>query len=229
MLYRMYELLYSAFGPQHWWPASSPFEVLVGAILTQQAAWSNVEMAIRKLKKHGELGPDLILSLPLPVLKEAIRSSGYFNQKAERLVHVVREIEKGGGLERFLQRPTTKVREELLAIKGIGKETADSIMLYAGGHPVFVVDAYTFRIAGRLDPNEYGKIAEKKDYDAAQSLFTEAVENLAKTGEKGGDMVEISREFHALIVELGKRNCRKSEPLCKTCPLKDICIYSSSA
>ena len=226
MLREIYRSLYSAFGPQHWWPATSPFEVLVGAILTQQAAWSNVELAIDNLKKHGELTPDLVLSLPADELKAAIRPSGYFNQKADRLVQVVREIEAKGGLEKFLDRPTHIVREELLAIKGIGKETADSIMLYAGRHPVFVVDAYTFRLLGRIDPPRFGEMAEKRDYDAVQHLFSEAVRELAEEGEKEGDVVEIAREYHALIVELGKRNCRKSRPICDTCPLREICYFS---
>ncbi len=227
MFKKVYLNLYERFGPQHWWPASSPFEVLVGAILTQQAAWSNVEMAITNLKRQGELTPELILSLPPDALKEAIRPSGYFNQKAERLVHVVAEIEQMGGLDEFLNRPTPAVREELLAIKGIGKETADSILLYAGRHPVFVVDAYTFRMLGRLDPNKYGKIAERRDYDAVQAVFMKALENLAEVGEKEGNCVEISREYHALIVELGKRNCRKSRPVCNDCPLRDLCLYPS--
>ena len=228
MLSEVYRRLYEAFGPQHWWPASSPFEVLVGAILTQQAAWSNVEMAIENLKKHGELTPEAILSLSEDDLKAAIRPSGYFNQKAKRLVHVVEEIEERGGLKRFLARPTEEVRKDLLSIKGIGKETADSIMLYAGRHPVFVVDAYTFRMLGRLDGHLYGGIAEKKDYDAVQSVFMESIGQLAGEGEKNGDAVEISREYHALIVELGKRNCRKSAPSCEACPLKGICLYSSA-
>jgi len=226
MLSTIYHRLYRTFGPQHWWPASSPFEVLVGAILTQQAAWSNVEIAIDNLKRHGELTPELILNLQPDILKKDIRPSGYFNQKAERLVHVVDEIEKNGGLEAFLERPTEEVRRDLLVIKGIGNETADSIMLYAGRHPVFVVDAYTFRLLGRINPEKYGKIAERRDYSAVQRLFLRAVENLKREGVKGGDSVLIAREFHALIVELGKRNCRKSRPLCNTCPLKDICLYS---
>jgi len=226
MLSETYRLLHSAFGPQHWWPASSSFEVLVGAILTQQAAWSNVEMAIDNLKKYGELTPELILSLPPDTLRDAVRPSGYFNQKADRLVHVVREIEQKGGLARFLDRPTLSVRKELLAIKGIGKETADSIMLYAGRHPTFVVDAYTLRMLGRLDMERHGEIAEKRDYDSVQALFMNAVEELARDGEKNGDTGEISREFHALIVELGKRNCRKKRPLCDTCPLEGICQFS---
>ncbi len=226
MLSETYRLLHSAFGPQHWWPASSPFEVLVGAILTQQAAWTNVEMAINNLKEYGELAPELILSLQPDTLRDAVRPSGYFNQKAKRLVHVVKEIEQKGGLERFLDRPTMVVRKELLAIKGIGKETADSILLYAGKHPVFVVDAYTFRMLGRLDPIRFWEIAARRDYDAVQALFTDAVKELAHEGEKNGDAVEVSREYHALIVELGKRNCRKRIPLCGSCPLREICQFS---
>ena len=224
MLRKIYFAMYSEFGPQHWWPAESPFEVLVGAILTQQTAWTNVEKAISNLKKLAPLTPELILSLEPEKLRGAIKPSGYFNQKAERLKHVVKEIEVKGGLEAFLSRPTETVRSDLLAIKGIGKETADSIMLYAGRHPVFVVDAYTFRMLGRLNM-EYMEVAERRDYDTVQALFSRAVDDLAKTNEKGGDRVEIAREYHALIVELGKRHCRGKKPRCHNCPLSTLCAY----
>ncbi|MFZ3212834.1 MAG: base excision DNA repair protein, partial [Terriglobales bacterium] len=157
-----YQALMAAWGPQDWWPAYARFEVIVGAFLTQNTAWTNVERALRRLRDEGTLNCDGIRRTPLPRLARMIRSSGYFRQKAQRLKNFVRYLDAGygGSLERMFAQPTEKLREELLALNGVGPETADSILLYAGGHPVFVVDAYTRRILER-----HGLITAKARYE----------------------------------------------------------------
>lgn len=203
----IYDRLYRYFGPQHWWPGETPFEIIVGAILTQNTSWQNVARAIDNLKKAMVLTPEKLHSLPLDKLARLIRPSGYFNIKATRLKEFLKFLFKnyGGSLKKMFSRPLEDLRKEILSIKGIGPETADSILLYAGGFPVFVVDAYTKRIFSRQK-----LLSEEAEYHQVQELFSR---NLKKD-------VQLYNEYHALIVRLGKDFCRKTNPKCETCPIK---------
>lgn len=207
---KVYKLLLDAFGPQHWWPGDSPFEVIVGAILTQQAAWRNVELAIGALKRDGRLDIEGIHLMKLPTLERYVRPTGFYRQKARRLRGVVRYLatEWDGDLDAFFSRDVGIVRDELLALDGVGKETADSILLYAAGKPIFVVDAYTRRILERLG----GDI--ELDYDSIQDYFTERLPLDAG----------LFNEYHALLVKLGKDHCR-TKPVCEGCPLLSVCEF----
>jgi endonuclease-3 related protein len=205
-LHAYYDALFAAHGPQHWWPGRTAFEVIVGAILTQNTSWTNVELAIRNLRREELLTPRAMASVSLARLALLVRSSGYFRQKAKKLkcfVHFLRS-EYGGSLTRMFRTPTAALREKLLAVHGIGPETADSILLYAGKHPVFVVDAYTRRMLER-----HGLAAPAQSYEEIRRLFER---NLA------GD-VALYNEFHALIVRTGKEYCRTRNPRCDECPL----------
>jgi len=202
---RIYRLMLDRFGPQHWWPGETPLEVMVGAVLTQNTNWANVEKAITNLKEGGILSLDALAGTPAPLLAEFIRPSGYYNIKAGRLLNLIRHItEQHGDLDRFFSLDTTSLREELLACKGIGPETCDSILLYAAGRPVFVVDAYTHRMLLR-----HNLIWEEDGYYEMQELFTA---NLTED-------TELFNEYHALIVRLGKEFCRPRKPRCRECPL----------
>ena len=205
-LKKIYKKLFTAFGPQHWWPGDTPFEVIVGAILTQNTAWKNVEKAIHNLKKAKVLQPKKMHDLSERELAKLIRPAGYFNIKAKRLKHFLNYLfdRYGGRLDRMFRKRTDALRRELLSVNGIGPETADSILLYAGNHPVFVVDAYTKRIFSR-----HQIIKEDTDYHDIQKLF---VDNLPHD-------VKIFNEYHALIVSIGKDFCRNRKPLCSRCPL----------
>ena len=205
-LKKIYKKLFTAFGPQHWWPGDTPFEVIVGAILTQNTAWTNVEKAIHNLKKARLLTPRKMHDLSQAELAKYIRPAGYFNIKAKRLKHFLNYLfdNYGGSLNRMFKKRTDALRRELLSVNGIGPETADSILLYAGNHPVFVVDAYTKRIFSR-----HQIIKEDTDYHDIQKLF---VDNLPHD-------VKIFNEYHALIVSIGKDFCRNRKPLCSRCPL----------
>ncbi len=189
------------------------FEVAVGAILTQNTAWTNVEKALGKLIAAKALSPRRLASLPPARLRGLIRSSGYFRQKAGRLRNFCRFLldRWGGRLDRFLARPTETARGELLALNGVGPETADSILLYAGGHPVFVVDAYTRRFGGRFG------LFRTDDYHEVQRHFMSRMKA----------SVPRFREYHALLVELAKRFCR-ARPLCPPCPLRARCATGRS-
>lgn len=167
-----YEALFAIWGEQHWWPAHTPFEVIVGAYLTQNTAWTNVERALDRLRSAGVLHVEGIREVPLRRLHSLIRSAGYFRQKAKRLKKFVTFLDEryDGSLENMLARPTAELRQELLALNGIGPETADSILLYAGNHPVFVVDAYTRRILARHRIH-----SEKAPYDEIRELFEQAL------------------------------------------------------
>ena len=189
-----------------WWPARTPFEVIVGAILTQNTAWTNVERAIDNLRRERLLTPGAIERVSQARLARLVRPSGYFRQKAKKLKAFVQFLGKqyGGSLARMFRTPTTELREKLLGVHGIGPETADSILLYAGDHPVFVVDAYTHRILGRHNVTD-----GKPDYAAVRALFET---NLPK-------QAALYNEFHALIVNVGKNWCHKSRPRCGECPL----------
>jgi len=201
-----YNSLFTSLGPQHWWPGKTPFEIIVGAILTQNTAWKNVERAIGELRAAGLLSPLAIERVPLRRLEALIRSSGYFRQKARKLKAFCRFLrsEYGGSLGRMFETPTMELREKLLTVFGVGPETADSILLYAGEHPVFVVDAYTKRLLMR-----HGWIGEKARYEDVRWMFER---------HSPGDSRWFN-EFHALIVHVGKKFCRRQEPLCGQCPL----------
>jgi len=201
-----YNSLLTAFGPQRWWPGRTPFEVIVGAILTQNTSWTNVEQAIANLRRARLLTPGAIEKASPRKIEMLIRPSGYFRQKARKLKAFCAFLryEYGGSLKRMFAQPTAALREKLLAVFGIGPETADSILLYAGGHPVFVVDAYTKRMLAR-----HGWAAEDAKYEDVRWIFERRFP---------GETARFN-EFHALIVQTGKRYCRTREPLCGECPL----------
>jgi endonuclease-3 related protein len=203
---RWFHALYSAWGKQHWWPAQSRWEVIVGAFLTQNTAWTNVEHAMRNLRRARALSVSAIRRMPLRELEQLVRPAGYFRQKAQRLKAFVAWLDRnyGGSLDRMFARPTPQLREELLALNGIGPETADSILLYAGHHASFVVDAYTRRVLHR-----HGVLPATADYEEIRALFERAV-----AGEPLPPFVD------GLIVNVGKYHCRKPFPLCEGCPLK---------
>jgi endonuclease-3 related protein len=201
-----YDALFAAYGPQRWWPGRTPFEVIVGAILTQNTSWSNVASALRNLRREKLLTPRSIEAVSQPRLARLIRSSGYFRQKAKKLKCFVRflRMEYGGSLARMFRTPTSLLREKLLSVHGIGPETADSILLYAGQHPVFVIDAYTRRLLERH------RLAIPADsYEDLRQLFER---NLPREAA-------LYNEFHALIVRTGKEHCRTDNPRCGECPL----------
>jgi len=202
----VYKKLYARFGPQYWWPGRSPFEVMVGAILTQNTSWGNVEKAIIRLREKGRLSPAALYRLRQPRLAALIRPAGYYNIKAARLRNYTRFYldEFGGSVSRMARAEASCLRARLLAVNGIGEETADSILLYALGKPVFVVDAYTKRIFSR-----HGFFPADSDYARVQSVFTGAL----------GSDARLFNEYHALIVRLGKDYCHKTRPRCEGCPL----------
>ncbi len=233
-----YQTLYSACGPQHWWPAKTRFEVIVGAYLTQNTSWTNVEIALRNLRKDGRLTIEGIRRVPTVRLEALIRSSGYFRQKAARLKTFVTFVDEryGGSLVRMLAQPTEKLRPELLALNGVGPETADSILLYAGQHPVFVVDAYTRRIFAR-----HGILNEKAGYEEFRALCERALDGVAcgagdasqecarpSTAHSPSAMscarrsaqAQVFNDMHGLLVGVGKHYCLKAKPKCEECPLK---------
>ncbi len=240
-----YEALYKAWGPQHWWPAESRFEVIVGAYLTQNTAWTNVERALANLRAASILSMEGIRTVPLRKLQRLIRPSGYFRQKAARLKTFIRFLDKQyeGSLDKLFAEPTDKLREILLDLNGIGPETADSVLLYAGNHPVFVVDAYTRRI---LERHEI--LSGKADYEEIRMLLQRALEPLAHKQEEDPAplaapqiplrgaahhpsamstahrtaLVQVYNEMHGLIVGVGKNHCGKTKPKCDECPLRDF-------
>ncbi len=210
-LRKIYKALLKAYGKQNWWPAETPFEVCVGAILTQNTAWKNVERAIENLKKEGLLTPEKLSKVDLDKLKKLIKPAGFYNQKAERIKLFSSILLKNGGISSLRKIPKEKLRKMLLEIKGIGKETADSIILYAFDKPSFVVDAYTKRLLFRLGILK----RENENYDKVKGLFEREFPPSKKN-------VPIYKEFHALIVEHSKAHCRK-KPNCQGCPLKKFC------
>jgi len=207
----IYPRLYAAYGPQGWWPGGSPFEVVVGAILTQAAAWTNVEKAIDNLRAAGVLSPQGIMETPVDELARLVYPAGYYNAKARKLKAFVEMLfeRHGGDLDRLFTLPLSELRRELLATHGIGPETADAVILYAAGRPCFVIDAYTRRVFGRL-----GLAPARDDYGSWQRLFEEALP----------PDVALFNEYHALIDRHAKTYCRK-EPLCGQCFLREVCPY----
>jgi endonuclease-3 related protein len=207
----IYESLYGCFGPQRWWPAESPFEMVVGAILTQSTAWTSVEKAIANLKKMNALSPQALCGLDQVELARLVHPCGYFNSKAKKLKAFAEWLcnHFAGSLDDMFYYSTSRLRRELLGVYGIGEETADSILLYAGNRPVFVIDAYTRRIIDRL-----GLKPRIDGYGNYQNLF---MKNLPADPE-------MFNEYHALLVALGKEACRK-KPLCWKCCLKKMCRF----
>ncbi len=227
-LRRAYELMRARFGHQHWWPGETPFEVCVGAILTQNTAWSNVERAIANLKTARVLEPEKLFALPESELAELIRPAGYFNVKARRLRSFLRVLVEtfGGDLNKLFAGETSVVRGRLLAIVGIGPETADSMLLYAGGHHSFVIDAYTKRIFSRHGWSRKAESRKQKtenknpkpdDYDELKELCESALNQ--KTGMA---RLDYWQDYHAQLVMVGKHFCRTRAPRCAECPLKPL-------
>jgi endonuclease III related protein len=246
-----YRTLLAAWGPQHWWPAHTPLEVIVGAFLTQNTAWTNVERALANLRAANLLSLEAIRRIPLPDLELLIRPSGYFRQKSQRLKAFVAYLDRqhAGSLVGLFAQPTNELREQLLALNGIGPETADSILLYAGNHPVFVVDAYTRRI---LERHEI--LPQKTDYEEIRDLLERALVRAdrkpkvdAKERKSNRDghisnasvprtahppsamstaprtaLAQVYNEMHGLIVGVGKHYCKKSQPHCDGCPLQQF-------
>jgi endonuclease III related protein len=249
----IYSTLVRAWGRQHWWPAKTRFEVIVGAYLTQNTSWRNVEIAMRELRTARVLSLEGIRNVSIPRLERLIRSSGYFRQKARKLKTFVNFVDQkyGGSLTKMFAQPTEKLREELLSLNGVGPETADSILLYAGQHPVFVVDAYTRRLAVR-----HGILTDDASYEEARSLFERALNNVELIQLPGVDardymvgvesgvqarpigsaahppsrmslarrtpLAQVYNEMHGLIVSAGKQYCLKSKAQCDSCPLKPL-------
>ena len=212
----IYNRLFSAYGEQHWWPGSDPFEIIVGAILTQQVAWKNVEKAIAALKSAGLMAPEKLLHAPLDEVAALIRPTIYYNEKAKKLRSFLVFLQERhhGDLSDLLSLLLPALREELLSVHGIGEETADSIILYAAEKPSFVIDAYTRRIMQRL-----GLISGTEPYSSLRALF---MESIARD-------VKLYNEYHALLVRHGKERCRSRGPLCSDCPLSDVCAYAATA
>ncbi len=207
-----YTALLAHWGEQHWWPARTRMEMMLGAILTQNTAWANVEKAITNLRKNEALDFQTLEKSSIKELAEWIRPAGYFNQKAVYIKGMIETLREqfNGSLDKLFALDTPALRKELLSWKGIGPETADSILLYAAKRPVFVVDAYTKRFLSR-----HGQCDEKTSYDSIARLFTDA---LPKD-------VQLFNEYHALIVRLGKEHCN-TKPKCNGCPLE--CFLPSS-
>jgi endonuclease-3 related protein len=235
-----YYTLFQAWGPQHWWPARTRFEVIVGAYLTQNTSWTNVERALRRLRSAGLLNLRAMREVSLTKLESQIRSAGYFRQKAQRLKTFVAFLDDqyGGSLARMFAQPTAKLRQELLGLNGVGPETADSILLYAGQHPIFVVDAYTRRLLARHDI-----LPENAPYEVIRKLCERALARVAapdslpplKIGKqqvlfshrpspmslaKRSPVAQAYNDMHGLIVQIGKHYCLKSRPRCEQCPLQ---------
>ena len=207
ILIKIYRTLYQTYGPRHWWPGETSFEVMVGAILTQNTSWRNVEKAIQKLKGKGVLNPEGIHHLKRSELARLIKSSGYYRIKTDRLKSFIDFLfeEYDGNIKKMGRERLGELREKLLGVKGIGPETADSILLYGLKKPIFVVDAYTRRILSR-----HGIISEKASYEEVQKLFMDYLPRDEK----------LFNEYHALFVYLGKTVCKKI-PRCELCPLRD--------
>ena len=204
-LHEIYHALLNHFRHRNWWPGDTPLEVIVGAILTQNTAWKNVEKAIGRLKEAGVLSIKGLRTIPREHLAELIRPSGYYNQKALKIKAFLAFLQREyrGNLTRMFREDTRVLREKLLQVKGIGPETADSILLYAGGHLTFVVDLYTYRVATR-----HGWVPEDIDYESLREFFQDRIR----------PDVELYNDFHAQLVAVGNQYCRKT-PCCEECLL----------
>jgi endonuclease-3 related protein len=223
----VYQNLFDKFGPQKWWPGETRLEVIIGAVLTQNTAWQNVEKAIKNLKNEGLIDVQSLMDVEPKMLAELIRPSGYYNIKSLRLKEVItflsrnrvkslrlKEVitflSRNRGIENLLDHKSLELRNNLLKLNGVGEETADSILLYAFQKPIFVVDAYTKRVFSRV-----GLLDEGMHYGEVQTFFEK---NLKKDAA-------LYNEYHALIVKLGKEYCKKKEPLCNGCPIRKVCKY----
>jgi len=205
---KIYEILFKRFGEQHWWPGETDFEIIVGAILTQGTNWKNVEKSINNIKERGLLELEKFKNLSIEEIRELIKPSGFFNVKAKRLKNFLNEFSRRfRSIDEMKTMERDELRKYLLSIKGIGKETADSIILYALKKPIFVVDAYTRRILVR-----HNIIKGDEDYEYIRRLFED---NLP-------DDEKLFNEYHALLVKLGKEYCLKKKPLYSECPLNNI-------
>lgn len=204
-----FDLLHAYYGDQQWWPADTKFEILVGAVLTQNTNWSNVEKALSNLKNAGMLDFSLMSEMDESSLAEYIRPSGYYNLKAKRLKNLFAMIDEmyEGSLELLSKDDWQNARENLLTVKGVGPETADAVLLYVCEKPVFVVDSYTYRVFVR-----HQMVDEETDYHSIQELFMDNLKNDSR----------LFNEYHALIVQVAKDFCKKTKPLCKMCPLEGL-------
>jgi endonuclease-3 related protein len=241
MVRKIYRKLSHSWGPQHWWPAETSFEVIAGAILTQNTSWTNVERALGSLRQAGVLSVEGIRAIPLLELEQLVRSSGYYRQKADRLKRFVNFLDDryGGSLQKMFATPTETLRAELLSLKGVGHETADSILLYAANHEIFVVDAYTRRILLR-----HGAITDSAKYDDVRLLVEDALrdamaakpssmktslparmiihEPSVASQARRSSLGQIYNEMHGLLVQAGKHYCLKAAPNCLKCPLRSL-------
>lgn len=210
-LREFYSHLVEVYGPQQWWPAKTPFEVVIGAYLTQNTAWNSVELSIANLAERGLLSVAAIRELPEAELRELIRPSGYMRRKAAAIKAFVAFLDGfyDGSLENLAEETPEIARERLLALPGVGPETADAILLYALGYPAIVVDEYLRRVVTR-----HGLLAENAKYAEIQALGEAAF-----AGEPDAERAQHCNEFHALVVEVGKRHCRRT-PICEGCPLQ---------
>lgn len=211
LLTEIYQRLSQRFGKQHWWPARTQFEIIVGAILTQRTTWRNVDLAMRGLKNAGLLDIHRLAKAPINRVQALVRPVGFYRQKAKRIINASHHIvdNYNGSLARLFAKPTPALRRELLSLDGVGEETADSILLYAANRLVFPVDEYTRRIFGRMG------IIKARRYDQLQAFFHKHL-----PGDLG-----VYKEMRALVVRLGKEHCR-TMPKCKACPVVDLCEYS---
>lgn len=234
---QLFATLEHLWGPQNWWPADTPFEVIAGAILVQNTAWTNAAKAIQALREAGALSLEGIRQTPLPEIERLVRSSGFFRQKAARLKAFVEWLDRGygGSLETMFRQDTAKLRSELLAIKGIGHETADSILLYAGHHEIFVVDAYARRVFER-----HGLIAPNASYDEVRQVVERSLDQGSPELPRGLEparvlpmhdpspmseaprtpRAQVFNEMHAVLVQIGKHYCHRARAVCEECPLK---------
>ena len=213
-LRQAYRLMRKQFGHRNWWPGDTPFEICVGAVLTQNTSWKNVEHAITNLKAAKAITARKIYALSHDELAQLIRPAGYFNLKAKRLRNFVDTlVEKyGASIKRLFNGETSIVRDRLLAINGVGPETADSMLLYAGNHNSFVIDAYTKRIFSR-----HKWCDESADYDDLKNLCSESLNQ-----KLGTEKLDYWRDYHAQLVGVGNRYCKTRNPLCNECPLKPL-------
>lgn len=203
----VFDALYAAFGPQGWWPADTDYEVMVGAVLTQNTAWRNVEGALANLRARDLLAPSAVMAVSEVELADALRPAGYYNVKASRLRNLTAALIKDGGVAGWRRWQTGALRQRLLSVRGVGEETADCILLYVLQRPVFVIDAYTRRILSRM-----GLVAADASYEALADWFRQGL-----PAEP-----QVYNECHALLVRLGGRVCRP-QPRCPECPLRDMC------
>ena len=203
----VYESLLTAFGPQFWWPAAGSEEMIIGALLTQNTNWDNVEKALSNLRQNHLLSFTEIIKIPLSQLEKMIKPSGYFRQKSQRLKALAEAVVSDGGLDSLKLLTTPRLRAWFLNQSGVGPETADSILLYGFKRPVFVIDAYTIRVSRR-----HNWLNDKTDYRQAQEFFT----------RKLPLNIDVFNDFHALLVQIGKNFCRARKPRCQECPLEQF-------